>query len=63
MFNLEEGKRKIPSSNNLKHAFGSNSHNNLISTLDKKRNDVSKEKYPFLYSGPETIIIPRILTT
>lgn len=44
MFNLEEAKRKIPNSNNLKNAFGSSSHNNLMSTLDKKRTDVSKDK-------------------
>jgi hypothetical protein len=42
MFNLEEGRRKMPNTNNLKNAFGSSSHNNLVSTLDKKRNDVSK---------------------
>lgn len=44
MFNFEEGKRKLPSTNNLKNAFGSSSHNNLMSTLDKKRSDISKDK-------------------
>lgn len=44
MFNPDEPRRKVPSSNHLKTVFGSNSHNNLISTLDKKRSEISKEK-------------------
>ena len=44
MYHLEEGKRKIQNPNILKNTYGSNSHNNLISNLEKKRADVSKEK-------------------
>ncbi len=61
MFNLEEAKRKINTNNTLKHGFGSSSHNNIIATLDKKRNDLSKEKYVALYQGTETIISPKIM--
>ncbi len=56
MFNYEEGKRKLPSSNNLKNAFGSSSHNNLMSTLDKKRSDLSKDKYITRHLESGTII-------
>lgn len=42
MFTLEEAKRKAPA---VKQVFGSSSHNNLISAIDKKRGDVSKEKH------------------
>lgn len=61
MFNLEEAKRKIGSNNHLKHGFGSSSHNNIISTHDKKRNDLSKEKYTLHYPGIETNIFLKIL--
>lgn len=44
MYHLEEGKRKMQNPNLHKNTFGSNSHNNLISNLEKKRADVSKEK-------------------
>lgn len=62
MFNFEEGKRKLPSTNNLKNAFGSNSHNNLMSTLDKKRSDISKDKYIVCYLEPGTIICLKPMT-
>lgn len=61
MFNFEEGKRKLPSTNNLKNAFGSSSHNNL-STLDKKRTDISKDKYIFTYLEPGTTICRKAMT-
>lgn len=44
MFNADDGRRKGASNNNLKNVFGSNSHNTLISALDKKRQDHSKDK-------------------
>jgi hypothetical protein len=60
MFNLEEAKRKMVSNNHLKQGFGSSSHNNIISTHDKKRNDLSKEKYTPHYPDTETNIYLKI---
>ena len=59
MFNLEEGKRKMLGANHLKHAFGSNSHSNIIPTGDKKR-DLSKEKYLIVYLEQSTTICHKI---
>lgn len=50
----------MASNNNLKHGFGSSSHNNIISTHDKKRNDLSKEKYTLHYPDTEINIYLKI---
>ena len=50
MYNQEDTRRKTNSTNNLKTVFGSNSHNSLMSGIDKKRLDVSKDKYSLAYS-------------
>jgi len=42
MYQPEDNRRKTNSTNNLKTAFGTNSHNSLLSAIDKKRTDVSK---------------------
>lgn len=59
MFNFDEAKRKLPNSNNMKNAFGSSSHNNLMSTLDKKRSDISKDKYIYRYKGSKITLCLR----
>ena len=58
MYQAEDNRRKTNSTNNLKTAFGTNSHNSLLSALDKKRSDVSKEKYQHLYVESKSIICP-----
>lgn len=63
MFNLEDGKRKLPNNNNLKNVVGCTSHNNLMSTLDKKRTDVSKDKYEFACAELEIISCRNAATT
>jgi hypothetical protein len=44
MYNPDDTRRKNNSTNNIKTVFGSNSHNSLLSAIDKKRTDTSKEK-------------------
>lgn len=58
MYQPEDNRRKTNSTNNLKTAFGSNSHNSLLSAIDKKRTDVSKEKYEHLYVESKSIKCP-----
>ena len=60
MYQPEDNRRKTTSTNNLKTAFGSNSHNSLLSAIDKKRSDVSKEKYQHLYIEANSIKCPNI---
>ncbi len=50
MYNQEDTRRKTNSTNNIKTVFGSNSHNSLMSGIDKKRSDISKDKYFFANS-------------
>lgn len=59
MLNFEDGKRKIVSNIPLKNAFGSSSHNNLMSGLDKKRGDVSKDKYIGRHLGSRITSCPK----
>ena len=59
MLNFEEGKRKMVNNLPLKNAFGSNSHNSLMSALDKKRSDVSKDKYIGCHLGSRITSCPK----
>lgn len=69
MYQPDDNRRKTNSTNNLKTAFGSNSHNSLLSAIDKKRSDASKEKYSHLYLESKstkclnkvTISIPKVV--
>jgi hypothetical protein len=50
MFAHEDNRRKNNSSHALKSVFNTNSHSSLLATIDKKRSDLSKDKYPMLYA-------------
>jgi hypothetical protein len=44
MYNFEDSRRKNHFGNTLKNGFGSHSHNNLVSNIDKKHSDYSNDK-------------------
>lgn len=48
MYAPDDPRRKNSSNHNLKNLKGNSSHNALLSTLDRKRSDLSKEKYLFI---------------